>query len=408
MKKTYRLIRRTHLATKNTTKQEVNSKTAMHDKNPNVERLRKQSQEYKDHLRNGAHKEGYDETVIGSNCSSRMNTQRIELGVDKDAAWSKVAGRRSVFLDTNCWIEMADEANDVACRVRDRLRELVSSGRIFCPLSWGLLEELFNQTGESLKRTARLMEELSMNVTYVMRTEVYEWEVARSVQRAYGKPVAESLSGLFAPVAAFAGSRFSLEWFADASLDQEARDYAKASVKRELGKISATELVRLVGESLKEEKPPAYAQAAKTARDIFKGDRQKLFLTEAGDIFRMYVVPPLSRYPPDMILQWMKYYGRVEGEDAFFRDCLTHFPALHNHIEIMMAADMQPDRKDKNNDFFDYEIVVAPLAYSSVFASRDKGISHLLRHQTKILSRTTCQYCDSLGALEPWLTGKIT
>jgi hypothetical protein len=251
------------------------------------------------------------------------------------------------------------------------------------------------------------MEELSLNVTYVMRTEVYEWEVARSVQRACGQPVSESLNGLFVPVAAFVGSRFSLKWSGDVPLGQETQDEARAFMKHELGKVSVTELVKLVGRPLKEEKPPAYSQAAKRAKDIFKGDKQKLFLTEAGDIFRMYVVPALRQYPPHVMLQWMKYYGRPEGENAFFRDCLDHLPALHNHLEIMMAADMQPDRKDKNNDFFDYEIMVAPLAYSTAFVSRDKSIKDLLRHRTNILSRTTCQYCDSLGALEAWLADKV-
>ena len=233
-----------------------------------------------------------------------MSTQNIEFSFDRDAAWSKVAGRRSVFLDTNCWIDMADEANDTACRVRDRLTELVSSGRLFCPLSWGLLEELFKQSGESLDRTARLMEELSLNIIYVMRTEVYEWEVARSVQRACGEPVSELLNGLFAPVAAFVGSRFSIKWSADIPMAEEAQDRAKSCMKRELGEISLTELVKLAGGSVKERQPPAYSQAAKRARDICRGNKQKLFLEEAGDIFRMYVMPALRQY--------LKQRGRVD------------------------------------------------------------------------------------------------
>jgi hypothetical protein len=72
----------------------------------------------------------------------------IELGFDKDAVWNRVKGRRSVFMDTNFWIEMADEANETACRVRDMLRELVSAGRAFSPLSWGIIEELRKQSGK--------------------------------------------------------------------------------------------------------------------------------------------------------------------------------------------------------------------------------------------------------------------
>jgi hypothetical protein len=69
----------------------------------------------------------------------------------------------------------------------------------------------------------------------------------------------------------------------------------------------------------------------------------------------------------------------------------------------MIVADTQPERKDSNNHFMDNEIMVAPLAYADVFVARDKGIRDILRNRTKILSRTKCQYFDSLAALEPWL-----
>ncbi len=103
-----------------------------------------------------------------------MSTQKIEFGFDKDAVWRRVNGRISVFLDMMCWIEMRDGANETACRVRDRLKALVASGHVFCPLSWGILEELFKQSGERLKITSRLMEELSLNAIFVMRKELYQ------------------------------------------------------------------------------------------------------------------------------------------------------------------------------------------------------------------------------------------
>src|SRR6266545_6408785 len=131
-----------------------------------------------------------------------MNGQTIEFGFDKEAVWSRVSGRLCVFLDSNGWIQMADEADEVACRVRDRLKALVASRRVFCPLSWGVLEELFKQSGDSLGRTARLMEELSLNAIFVMRTELYQWEFSRSVRRVRDDRVDESLIGLFAPAAA--------------------------------------------------------------------------------------------------------------------------------------------------------------------------------------------------------------
>ncbi len=37
-----------------------------------------------------------------------MSRQTIQFGYDKDAVWNRVSGRLSVFLDTNCWINMFD------------------------------------------------------------------------------------------------------------------------------------------------------------------------------------------------------------------------------------------------------------------------------------------------------------
>jgi hypothetical protein len=51
------------------------------------------------------------------------------------------------------------------------------------------------------------MEELSLNACFLMRTEMFQWEVARSLGRCLGAPLDESLKGLFTTPAAFIGSR---------------------------------------------------------------------------------------------------------------------------------------------------------------------------------------------------------
>src|SRR5437773_935282 len=92
----------------------------------------------------------------------------IQPCFDKASAWSKVKDKITIFLDTNGWIEMRDDKCPIAGRVRERLKNLVSEGRVICPLSWGLIEELFKQSHDSRKRTARLMEELTLNVAYYL------------------------------------------------------------------------------------------------------------------------------------------------------------------------------------------------------------------------------------------------
>lgn len=66
---------------------------------------------------------------------------------------------------------------------------------------------------------------------------------------------------------------------------------------------------------------------------------------------------------------------------------------------------LNPERNYKFNDFFDFEIMPVPLAYTSAFVSHDKGIKDVLRNRTKILERTSCRYCASVSELEEWFKG---
>ncbi len=334
-----------------------------------------------------------------------MGKQTIHFGFDKEAVMKRVSSRRSVFLDTNCWIQMADEADETSRRVRGRLKGLVASGQVFCPLSWGLIEELFMQSGESLCRTAELMEELSLNAIYVMRAELYRWELDRSIRCLYGETNGESLDGLYATPAAFVGWRpcVTFDYPEGVFISPEAETSAKAFTMENLSKIGIVELARMTGGMHHDRTPPAYSEAAKKAMDKYKGNKKQLFLAEAGNCFHMYIAPLLITYPPPLIASWSSRFGTPTEEETWFRNALVELPALHNFIDIMIVADTQPERKDTNNHFMDNEIMVAPLAYASVFVSRDKGIRDTLRNRTKILSRTKCQYFDSLRELETWL-----
>jgi len=252
------------------------------------------------------------------------------------------------------------------------------------------------------------MEELSLNAIFVMRTELYEWELSRSMDRLCGGVAHDSLQGLFAPPAAFLGSTFQPIVDADFCLGPETQEKGEVHMKDKLAKIGVVELAEKVGEAKLNETPPAYSVAAKKVREEFKGDKKKLFLAEASECFCMYIKPPLLQYPLHMITAWAQQFGSRHDEEAWILKMLAEFPALHNYIDVMMVADTQPDRKDTNNHFFDNEILVAPFAYASVFVAKDKGIRDMLKNRMGILSRTKCQYCDSLDALETWLTKNIS
>src|SRR3954454_13523865 len=91
-----------------------------------------------------------------------MASRTISCTFDRDAVWRKVRDRKPVVLDMNCWINRGDDKSPLATRVKGTLRRLVSDGMIFCPLSFGLICELYKQAEESRLRVGTLMEKLSL------------------------------------------------------------------------------------------------------------------------------------------------------------------------------------------------------------------------------------------------------
>ena len=337
-----------------------------------------------------------------------VTKQTIRFEYDTKAVWTRISGRRSVFLDSNAWIHMADGVDGTACRVRERLRTLVKSGQLFCPVSGGTLEELFLQAGPSLDRTAALMEELSLNACYVVRQEIFQWEFARSLARTMNAPFDKSLKGLYVAPAGYLGSCpvGSFDLPDDQILAPDVIANAQNCFRQHQATVGIAELAKLLSEPNVVKEPPSYSEAAKKAMLQFKGNKSKIFVAEAENCFIIYIRPLLKRFPQFAIQKWLEQFGS-SGDEQWYRNALTELPALHNFVDLMVEADMQPARKDSNNHFLDNEIMTAPLAYADVFVTRDKGIRDLLRNRTAVLARTKCNYCDSLGALELWLEATL-
>lgn len=192
-----------------------------------------------------------------------MAKQTIQFEFDMESVWYRIRSRRCVFLDTNAWIHMSDEVDNTARRVRDELKARVAIGTVFCPVSWGTLEELFLQAGDSLPRTAALMEELSLNACFIMRSELFQWEFARSLSRCLGAPVDDSLKGLFTSPAAFTGSNpcMTFDLPADQVLSAAAVAIAQAEFQKEMASIGIAELTKSMADGTRiDGTPPAYAE----------------------------------------------------------------------------------------------------------------------------------------------------
>ena len=139
---------------------------------------------------------------------------------------------------------MRDDTCPDATRMKGTLRKLVSDGAIFCPLSFGLIEELYKQAEDSRLRTGALMDELSLSVSYASREEIFSWEVERAVLRlADAGPIDLSTYGLYVPVLAYLTSQFRLE-FPEGLPPEHISDVIR-KMKERTASLTLTELLEM-------------------------------------------------------------------------------------------------------------------------------------------------------------------
>src|SRR4051812_44892266 len=96
--------------------------------------------------------------------SEELITHPIDL--NDNAVTARINNRKSIFLDTNVWIDLREEQGSEAQSIRELLTKLVTEGKIFCPLSFALISELFKQPYELAIITANLMDDLSLNASF--------------------------------------------------------------------------------------------------------------------------------------------------------------------------------------------------------------------------------------------------
>jgi hypothetical protein len=350
-----------------------------------------------------------------------MTEKVIAFTFDKDALCRKVRDMKAVFLDMNAWINMADDKNSEATRVEGHLSNAVAKGLVFSPLSYGLLTELFKQEHNSRMRVGGLMEELSLNIAYANRGEVFAWEVGRFVGRELGVgPVDLSLSGLYVPVVLYMSSGLKIGYPEEAD-SEEMREKVEG-LRQELESLTLTRMLTIAydggtdweGQYVKGLPDPLLARVVEKIRERTKGSKQMMLLYESQAAFELEVIPTLRRSHAEVFPQIMAYIrarqaeadkskGPMDQYAEFLANLLKTMPALYNHVELVATIAQNPTQRFEINDWFDHEIMPVPLAYASVFVAQDRGIRDLLRNRTKILGRNSCRYCSNLGELEAWM-----
>jgi len=342
-----------------------------------------------------------------------MNQHDFEL-TDASIA-NKVSERIAIPLDMNVWNFLARDVSAEATRAKELLTNLVVDGKVFCPLTFSVITELFKQNYESALRTATLMDQLSLNVCFALDKEIYNKEVRSFLQRFVdGKEIRLSKNEIYVPVSAFLGSFGNLQFPAEFPGAEEQRQEFTQNVSKRLASLKLTDIVNMLKESLplslfQQQSPPEYTEVWKERWEYAKGNKAKMREVEQDNYVRQVLIPELQneslKLPSEAIQRFKDYIKSLPQNSPALASTkiLEHMPALKNAIQIMTITGYDPTRKATMNDFFDIQMMLTPLAYADAFVSTDKWIRHLLTTSRSIFETEGAVCISSLSELITFL-----
>jgi hypothetical protein len=332
-----------------------------------------------------------------------------------DTLHEKVDGRVSIPLDMNAWIHIAEDVSDEATRVKALLRDLVAQGKVFCPLNFSNITELFKQNYESALRVGTVMEELSLNISFAVGREIYRKEIKSFLNSLVtGKKAGLSKEDIFVPVIAFVESQGSLNFPEGFPASEDKREEFTREMARQASAMKLTDILHKLKAVLPNPMfqfipPPEYSEAWKERWDFTKGNKEKMRNEEQDYYVKQILIPELlkesAKLPDDERRKYLRYIQSLpQGKPAAAaREVIKQMPALKNAVEIMTITGFDLNRKSNLNDLFDIEMLIVPLAYSDVLVAPDKWIRHLLSTQSAVFDADTARYISNLSDFEVYL-----
>lgn len=340
-----------------------------------------------------------------------MNKYNIKFRNNVD--YNILNGREIIYLDSNAWIDLADEKTQTAKILKELLLILVKDHKIFCPLNFPTLSELYNQSYTSMLRVGELMNSLSLNFSFSFSKDIWSHEVVKFVF-SYLNNVEYTLSNqvLFVPFIGYLSSNASLTFPEDSDTEKEMVLYK--ILKNKISKMTLSEFIKLSNglENRHQKNLANKIQNDWNDRwDRNNGDRKKIRI-EIENIIANEVLLPLLRnintnLTKDQLLQITNYIASFpkDNKGRAFNSIIKNMPSLKNEVEIWSAAQLDRNRKITMNDFFDLENIPIPLAYSNYFLARDKWVRHLLKI-TNLPRQNNCHYFFDPNELLNSLTAK--
>lgn len=308
-----------------------------------------------------------------------MKSQKIISQINEEIVNSKIEERVSIVLDTNVWIDISENKNDQAVKIKAFLKDLVADKKIFCPLTYSMLSEIRKQDYSSALKVAELINELSLGVDFAEDNIIYDLEIENFLENAIkeketliNKCKIYRLSKLQDVLELI---KFKIPILENKSIDifgwkeRWGNNNGNKTILRKnernfvLKKIQNTLLEKLIEKAIDQE----------SLLDL----KQKFFNY-------------LSSFPKD-------------EDNTPSTTVLKKMPAHSNLFEVMTFTGFDPNRKGRINDLYDIQLMIIPFTYADILFAPDRWIRSSMETYRKHLHKNSAKYIGNWGEFEEYL-----
>ena len=309
-----------------------------------------------------------------------------------------LAGRRRIYLDINYWIELdavlAGRGQLQHAELLGRLRAAVKSGQAFCPISDVVFLELMKQTdGESRRRLAGLMDELSLGVCLVPHQMLWETEVARFLYAQI--PDGPELHPIEDLVWSRAGFILGFMYPTQTVFDRETELLVQRRVFDDMWAAPLTQVKGRIGEAWPAHDASFHDLANQLNRDVAAFAHE---VPQTRDAYPVELAGAVNLATPtivDTLAVVRERYGKTclqlseDGADdvRLWRNVMFHAMRLKTaqphlrqmHIQVSLHAAFRRDRQRtfEANDIYDFWHAGAAVAYADAFFT-ERDLRHLV------------------------------
>lgn len=309
----------------------------------------------------------------------------LALSLDDERA-EVISHRRSLLFDIGVWISLSDGKCEESRVIRNRVRKLVRTEKVFAPLSPASLWELRKQQGKSLARCAELMEEFSLNISFRSIEQIFENEIVNFLNYLLsGEFHPLSAKSVYGPLLCYLSDKIGITPSPDVPLEEQHNQIMH--IHSLLERMGVSEYIRLTGGNSCpfSQLSGRFQQASINRRKLAGASTNRARRIEQEHIAQRVILPKFNRARRKLpITLQAEVVKKIEElpKSRRYKSTIEHIlrfcPALSAYVETMTLSGLDISRKDNPNDFFDNELVVYGLSYPSIFTSLDSWIKSLV------------------------------